>query len=102
MTVHKKGDNEVEELVMLEQRQALLSHLKKSITAVHKVYIPSAKHPIGYIECPLQHDEDCGPHVRLEGIEGISESGKVYCSKSVGRVVPPQAYMMLLTTNTGE
>ena len=84
---------------MLEQRQALLSHLKKSITAVHEVNIPSAKHPIGYIECPLQHEEPCGPHIRLKD---ISESEKVYCPKRVGRVVPPQAYMILLTTNTGE
>ena len=84
---------------MLEQRQALLAYLEKSITEVHKVYIPSVRYPIGYIECPLQHEEYCGPHVRLKD---ISETGKVYCSKIDCKVVPPHAYMMLLTTNTGE
>ena len=84
---------------MLKQRQDLLAHLKKSIDEVHTVYIPSARYPIGYIECPLSHKKGCMPHVRLQD---ISETGKVYCSKSDGRIVPPQAYMMLLTTDTGE
>ena len=84
---------------MLEQRQDLLAHLKDSINEVHIVYIPSARHPIGYIECPLQHEENCGPHVR---IQDISETDDVYCPKNDGKIVPPQAYMMLLTTDTGE
>ena len=84
---------------MLEQRQDLLAHLKKSINEVHTVYIPSERYPIGYIECPLQHEENCGPHVRLEE---ISETEDVYCPKSDSEIVPPQAYMMLLTTDTGE
>ena len=84
---------------MLAQCRALLAHLKKSIIEVHEVYIPSAKHPIAYIECPLHHEENCGPHVRLEDIR---ETEDVYCSKSDGEVVPPEAYMMLLTTSTGE
>ena len=97
--MHKKKATTKEEEMMLAQRQALLAHLKKSIIEVHEVYIPSARHPIAYIECPLQHEENCGPHVRLED---ISETEDVYCSKSDGEVVPPEAYMMLLTTNTGE
>ena len=84
---------------MLEQRQDLLAHLKDSINEVHSVYIPSARHPIGYIECPLSHKEGCMPHVRLDD---ISETDDVYCSKNVGKIVPPQAYMMLLTADTGE
>ena len=84
---------------MLEERQDLLAHFKECLNEVHTVYIPSARYPIGYIECPLQHEENCGPHVPLKD---ISETGKVYCSKSDGRIVPPQAYMMLLTTDTGE
>ena len=85
--------------MMLEQHQDLLAHLKESINEVHTVYIPSARSPIAYIECPLQHEENCSPHVRLDE---ISEIGKVYCPKSDGKLVPPQAYMMLLTTDTGE
>ena len=93
LTIHEKGATKQEQLVMLEQRQELLSHLKKSISEVHNNYIPSAKHPIGYIECPLSHKEGCMPHVRLED---ISETERVYCSKNDGKVVPPEAYMMLL------
>ena len=86
--------------MMLEQRQDLLAHLKKSINEVHTVYIPSARYPIGYIECPLVHKKGCMPHVRLED---ITVTEKVYCSKNAGKIVPPQAYMMLLTiaTDTG-
>ena len=39
------------------------------------------------------------PHVRLEN---ISETEDVYCPKSDGKIVPPQAYMMLLRISTGE
>ena len=99
ITIHKNEATKEKELVMLAQRRALLSHLKKSIIEVHEVYIPSAKHPIGYIECPLQHEENCGPHVRLDDISEIED---VYCSKSDGEVVPPEAYMMLLAINTGK
>ena len=84
---------------MLEQRKDLLAHLKKSINEVHSTYIPSSTHPIGYIECPLQHKENCSPHVRLAD---ISETERVYCSKSDGEAVPPEAYMMLLKADNGK
>ena len=84
---------------MLEQRKDLLAHLKNSINEVHNTYIPSAAYPIGYIECPLQHEENCSPHVRLED---ISETENVYCSKSDGQVVPFEAYMMLLKADNGK
>ena len=84
---------------MLEQRQALLAHLKESISQVHTTYIPSARHPIGYIQCPLSHEEGCTPHVRLED---ISETEKVFCPKSDGKVVPPESYMLLLKTDTSK
>ena len=48
---------------MSAQRHALLAHLKKSIIEVHEIYIPSARHPVAYIECPLQHEGNCSPHV---------------------------------------
>ena len=84
---------------MLKQRKDLLSHLKKSISEVHSNSIPSAKHPIAYIECPLSYKEGCMPHVRLED---ISESERVHCSKNNGKIVPPSAYMMLLQADHGE
>ena len=85
---------------MLEQCKDLLSHLKKSISEVHSNSIPSAKQPIAYIECPLSHEESCMPHVRLED---ISKSERVHCSKNEGKIVPPEAYMMLLqATDNGK
>ena len=99
LTIHEKEATRQEQMVMLKQRQDLLSHLKKSISEVHSNYIPSAKHPIAYIECPLSHKEGCMPHVRLED---ISESKRVYCSKNDGKIVPPEAYMMLLKVDHGE
>ena len=98
ITIHKRVATKQELLAMLAQRQDLLAHLKKSINEVHTEYIPSARSPIAYIECPLQHEENCGPHVRLDE---ISDTEDVYCPKSDGEIVPPQAYMMLLTTDTG-
>ena len=100
ITIHEKGVTKQEQqLVMLEQRKDLLSHLKQSINEVHSTYIPSATHPIGYIECPLQHEENCSPHVRLAD---ISETEEVHCSKCHGEVVPPEAYMMLLKADNGK
>ena len=84
---------------MLEQRKGLLCHLKMSISEVHSKYIPSAKYPIAYIECPLSHEAGCMPHVRLED---ISESERVYCSKNDGKIVTPEAYMMLLKADYGK
>ena len=59
-------------------------------------YIPSARYPVAYSECPLSHEEDSMPHVRLED---ISETEDVYCFRSGGKIIPPQVYMMLLTTD---
>ena len=101
ITIHQEGAqvSKEKQCVMLEQRQSLLTHLKESINDIHTTYIPSASYPIAYIECPLSHEEACMPHVRLEN---ISETEDVYCPKSDGKIVPPQAYMMLLRISTGE
>ena len=98
ITIQEKVTKQ-QQLVMLEQRKDLLAHLKKSINEVHSTYIPSATHPIGYLECPLQHEGNCSPHVRLAD---ISETEEVYCSKRNGEVVPPEAYMMLLKADNGK
>ena len=84
---------------MLEQRQGLLAHLKEAIHEVHHTYIPSAKNPIGYVECPLQHEEGCLPHVRLDD---ISEVKDILCSRNAGQIVPRKSYMLLLTTSKGK
>ncbi|XP_065884543.1 uncharacterized protein [Dysidea avara] len=84
-----------DEQMMLEQRQELLSHLKESLTVIHQMYIPSARQPIGYLECPVDHDDNCLPHVRLNN---INTSNDVFCSKNECKIVPKKAYMLLLTT----
>ena len=99
LTIDGKGGTKQKQLTMFKQRQALLASLMKSISEVHSTYIPLARYPIAYIECPLCHEEGCIPHVRLED---ISETENVYCFRSGGKIVPPQAYMMLLPTDTGE
>ncbi|XP_065912071.1 uncharacterized protein [Dysidea avara] len=85
-----------DQLMMLGQRQELLAHLKEAIHEVHHTYIPSAKDPIGYVECPLQHEEGCLPHVRLDD---ISEVNDILCLKNPGQIVPRKSYMLLLTTS---
>ncbi|XP_065884558.1 uncharacterized protein [Dysidea avara] len=84
-----------DEQMMLEQRQELLSYLKESLNVIHQMYIPSARQPIAYLECPLHHDDNCLPHVRLNS---INTSNDVFCSKSECQAVPKKAYMLLLTT----
>ena len=83
--------------IMLGQRQELLSHLKVSLHEICQMYIPSARQPIGYIECPLEHDKKCLPHVRLNS---ITASNDVFCPRSDCKIVPKKAYMMLLATVT--
>ena len=51
------------------------------------------------VHYPTRRAAACMPHVRLQD---ISETDNVYCPKSDGKIVPPQAYTMLLTTDTGE
>ena len=94
-----KGINEEDQLIMLEERQGLLSHLKQCINQIHRAYIPSAQYPISYIECPLSHEEGCMPHIQLAD---ISQSKIIRCHKNDYKIVPQQAYMMLLTADTGE
>jgi len=82
--------------MMLDQRQGLLAHLKQAILEVHDAYIPSAQYPIG---CPLQHEEGCLPHVRLDD---LSEVNDILCLKNAGQIVPRKSYILLLTTSKGK
>ncbi|XP_065907695.1 uncharacterized protein [Dysidea avara] len=52
------------------------------------------KFPIGYVECPLEHTENCFPHVRLDDIYEVED---VPCSKNENQIVPRKAYMALKT-----
>jgi len=86
--------------MMLMQRCELLTYLKELVLAIHHKYIPSTRQPIEYLECPLDHPENCLPHIRLES---INASNDVICSKGDQcRTVPKRAYMLLLTTESNE
>ena len=74
------------------QRLELLNELRKLINLVHERCISKAQKPIAYVECPLQHDENCGPHLSLDKIKLNMYCTKVYPKKKV----PEEAYNLVL------
>ena len=80
---------------MLQQRQQLRDHLEVCIKEAHQSHIPSARPPIGYLECPLHASEesDCPPHIRLDQ---LTPFGKVTCRESFDcKAVPRETYALL-------
>ena len=71
-------------------RYDLLKNIKKFIHHVHNHFIPKAREPITYVQCPLQHDEDYAPHIPLDTIES-----NMLCTK-VNQLIPRDAYNLLL------
>ena len=88
---------------MLQQRQRLRDHLEQCIKEAHQSHIPSARRPVGYLECPLHDPEEhCSPHIRLDQ---LTPSGDITCPKSINcQVVPREAYALLFvkSLNTSE
>ena len=83
---------EVNNATLNEQRWKLLHSLEEMVYSVHEQCISTAKKPIAYIECTLQHDEDCGLHVRLHSIRQ-----NMYCnSVHPKQLVPKEDYNLLL------
>ena len=82
--------------VMLQHRQQLLIHLQKCVGEVHHSHIPCAREPIIYLECPLQHDESCLPHIRLDR---INKSQDLVCPKSNHQIIPFETYALLFTAS---
>ena len=52
-----------------QKRSTLLELIETFISSVHHRHIPKAEKPIAYLECPLDHDKECDPHLRLDKIE---------------------------------
>ena len=52
-----------------QQRNDLLELIKSFINSVHSRFIPKAAKPIAFLECPLDHDKECGPHLFLDKIK---------------------------------
>ena len=80
--------------VMLQHCQQLLMYLQKCVSEVYHLHIPCAREPIIYLECPLQHDESCLPHITLDHIN-ISED--LVCPKSDYQIVLFETYALLFT-----
>ena len=80
---------------MLTHRQDLVEHLKQCISDVHKSCIPSAQHPIAYLECPFKHEPDFPPHIPLDEINVTND---VLCRQSQNRPLPVETYYQLFKT----
>ena len=68
------------------------------VNDVHKHCLHQAKEPIAYVDCPLHHDKDCTPHIRLVDIEE-----KTLCKK-LNQFICRGTYKLLLepTNQTGK
>ena len=75
----------------------LRHHLQECIKEVRLTHIPCGREPIGYLQCPLNHEGNQAPHIRLDDID---TDAKLLCSKS-GEVVPLQKYD-LISQNYGK
>ena len=84
---------------MLTHRQELVEHLKHCISDVHNTCIPSAQHPIAYLECPFKHEPNFPPHIPLDEIDVTKD---VLCRQSHNRPLPKEAYSLLFQTSLCE
>ncbi|XP_065901120.1 uncharacterized protein [Dysidea avara] len=72
----------------------LFHHLQKCIKEVHQSLIRCALEPIGYLECPIDHEGSQFPHLRLSEIKNDKE---LVCPRS-GKVVSLEKYDLLLAS----
>jgi len=86
------SSNELQEVASLCQQ--LHRHLQKCIKEVHQSLIPCAREPIGYLECPINHEGCKAPHLRLSEIGNQKE---LICPKS-SEVVSLEKYNLLLAS----
>jgi len=80
---------------LCQQRWDLLQkHLPSFILDAHSRCISKADQPIAYMECPIQHDENCAPHIRLNTLAANTD---VWCTKeNPKKLIPKDAYNLLL------
>ena len=86
---------EVDNKDLWQQRWGLLQkHLPSFILDAHNRCISKADQPIAYMECPLQHDESCAPHIRLDA---LATDADVWCTKvNPMKLISKDAYNLLL------
>lgn len=78
-----------------QQRWDLLQeHLQSFVLDAHSRCISKARLPIAYMECPLQHNDDCAPHVRLDALAVDTD---IWCNKvNPKRLISRDTYSLLL------
>ena len=78
-----------------QQRWGLLQEqLPSFILDAHNRCISKAQPPIAYMECPIQHDENCAPHIRLDT---IAIDTNIWCTKvNPKELIPKDACNLLL------
>ena len=88
-------EQEVDRRDLWQQRwDLLLEHLPSFILGAHNCCISKADRPIVYMECPLQHDENCAPHIRLDTLAIDTD---VWCTKvNPMKLISKDAYNLLL------
>ena len=94
ITVHQRNlTNDVLDAMLL-QRQHLRDHLEECIKEAHQMYIPCARSPIGYLDCPLHSsEENVSAHIQLDQ---LTPTGDIICPKSIDcLVIPKEAYALL-------
>lgn len=99
ITIQRLPSSEQQSEEMLTHRQELVEHLKQCISDVHKSCIPSAHHPIAYLECPFEHEPAFPPHIPLDE---ISITKDVLCRQSNNQPLPKEAYISLFKASLCE
>lgn len=95
ITIHRHQTCNKQQLEeMLKHRQELLEHLKECISGVHASCIPSAQHPIAYLDCPFDHNPGFPPHIRLDDVNVTNDH--ILCRHSENQPIPKETYILLL------
>ena len=83
---------ELQNKYLWQQRRDFLQLVECFINSVHWRCIPKAAKPIAYLECPLHHDKNCAPHIRI-CFDAVKP--KMLCTK-VNKFISVDAYKLLL------
>ena len=78
--------------VLLQQRRELLQYLQSSIAEISRSCMPSAEPPVTHLECPLNHEDDCVPHIPLD----IDNKEILICHETlIVTHIPTESYILL-------
>ena len=83
ITIHSHKPSEEILDCLLQQRRALVKHLRDSVIRIIASCMPSAKKPLVFLDCPFEHSPDCPPHLDLN----IDDRTLLICQCNVSRTV---------------